>query len=136
MKHRSSACHGFSGPFHEGRLLRTCEEPSALLIRGSVNLSSHISEDFRDILNFIQNGRRANFLNKGMGVCPEACDDIRILKQIILGFREELSEKGRFPCSSGPVRISPGKCFEAKRSSGSICLGMYFILSILNRYFK
>src|SRR4030067_2898562 len=101
MKHRCSACHGFSGPFHEGRLLRTRKEPSALLIRESVNLCSYISEDFWDILNFIQDGRRANLLNKGMRVCPEACNDIWILQQIILGLGEELPEKGRFTCSSG-----------------------------------
>jgi len=107
MKHRSSACHRFSGPFHEGRLLGACEQPLALLILESVNLSSYIAEDFWNILNFIQNGRGTNFLNKGTGVCPEACNDIRILQQIILGFGKELSEEGGFPCLSGTCENQP-----------------------------
>jgi hypothetical protein len=42
-----------------------------------------------------------------MGVCPEACNDLWILQQIILGFREELSEEGGFPCSSGTCENQP-----------------------------
>ena len=58
-----------------------------------------------------------------------------------LDLLEALSEKSFlrrvvFPTRRGPVRISPEKCLEANRSSDSICRGMYFILSILNRYFK
>jgi hypothetical protein len=32
-----------------------------------------------------------------MGICSETGNDIRVLQQIILGFREELSEQGGFP---------------------------------------
>jgi hypothetical protein len=113
MKHSGSTCHRFGGPFHEGRLLGACEQPLALLIWESVNLSSYIAKDFWNILNFIKNGRRANFLNKGMGVCTEACDEVWIFQQIILGFREELSEEGSFPCSSGTCENQPQKMFRS-----------------------
>jgi hypothetical protein len=79
----------------------------ALLIWESVNLSSYIAEDFWNILNFIQNGRGTNFLNKGTGDCPEACNDIRILQQIILGFGKELSGEGGLPCLSGTCENQP-----------------------------
>ena len=61
-----------------------------------------VVQQLRRILNLVKDDRRMQPFDKRTGITAHAPLNIRIFKEDILGFAKQMTQKGRFPCSTRP----------------------------------
>ena len=103
LEDRGTTGHGFGHAFHQRELLRARQQPLPRFPWRPIDTGSHVVEDLRHVLDFVEDDRKPNLLQEGARIGAHPGYRVGIFEEVIGGLRKDVPQQSGFagPAGSG-----------------------------------